>query len=118
MGKYTVERHMGFNQHLGMAALKTAVTAFLENGVNFQITTQEAEGCITKVFSRLPLAELKDGDGRTMFSTDFHFYVTEFAFRLYKDGDTKVLFYNGDDEILEVSDRYEALDYILSTFCI
>lgn len=116
MNKYTKVSSMGFNQQLGMATLKTAADALIDFGVSFQITIQETDECITKEFSRLPHKVLKDAEGVCF--EGFDFYVTEIVFMLYREGDTIVRFHNGDDEILEVSDRHKALEHILCTFCL
>ena len=106
---------MSFNQQLGMATLKAAVAALVDYGVSFQIITHENEEFIAKEISRLPHNVLKDADGVCF--DGFDFCVTEIVFRLYRDGDTKVWFRNGDDEILEISDKHHALEMILCTFC-
>ena len=108
--KRTLEKEMTLNQQLGMVTVKGVVKLFVDNGVDFQIATQESFTTIVKEFMRFDTLDLVDAEGNTLLEA-----VTRIVFRLHQKGETKVVFYNLYNDVYS-TDRYRALEIIAETY--
>lgn len=106
----TFEKNMTLSQQLGMVTLKNTLKVFADYAINFQLISKETDECITKKFTRLPLIDMVDANGELFMDA-----VTDIVFRLYKNDEAAIRFYNVHDEILEV-DCFKGFEAITVTW--